>query len=528
MTPQLWELTHDNMLDRVGNDPESWILQVPGRWGWSPTDPPAPPGRKTAAAVLLDRIRTTIGAATETVDITGFGVPNMPFSPAEPFPDGRFAEAMTDGLREAAIIAEKNHKRLTVRIMAGVLGPDRTADPWAFRDRMRRSIGDPAKVIDFNVASMTTRGITSYNHTKFVLVDGEVVIHGGINWMTNFYVEDGSFGARGFGGTAPVTDLDIVLRGPAARSAGYFLDQLWTWACKNAAFCPSWTKTTPVWLATNTDKPTEARPTLYNVRMPTTRPGTLDVVAVGSLGFGILDRDPMSASYQPPAATAVEQAEVPDPFRPRPNNETNTNRDFMTVNPDANAMRALLAMAGQTIVLAQQDITGYTRWPLHHPHFDVRLIDTLVARMIAGVKVRIIISNPGEPDYSNINDVEKESLEVLRKRLRLVTDSENDMKRVLHGSLQFATIRVSDQPTWPGGYKYRLHSKIIMVDDIAFYVGSRNVYPDTTQDHGFFIEDATAAAELNRSFLDKLWKYSKPGAIIDWERSGPSRGAAKL
>lgn len=45
---------------------------------------------------------------------------------------------------------------------------------------------------------------------------------------------------------------------------------------------------------------------------------------------------------------------------------------------------------------------------------------------------------------------------------------------MLRHGLQLAPLRVSNEQTWPGGYKYRLHSKVVCVDDTAFYVGSRN------------------------------------------------------
>jgi phosphatidylserine/phosphatidylglycerophosphate/cardiolipin synthase-like enzyme len=83
-------------------------------------------------------------------------------------------------------------------------------------------------------------------------------------------------------------------------------------------------------------------------------------------------------------------------------------------------------------------------------------------------------------------------------------------------NLQLAPLRLSNDPTWPDGHKYRLHTKVVSVDDKAFYVGSRNAYPDTTQDHGFIIEDAAAAQQLNVNFLDKMWEYSKAAAIYDW------------
>jgi phosphatidylserine/phosphatidylglycerophosphate/cardiolipin synthase-like enzyme len=107
----------------------------------------------------------------------------------------------------------------------------------------------------------------------------------------------------------------------------------------------------------------------------------------------------------------------------------------------------------------------------------------------------------------------------LFSRIRLRTASDADAQRAIDRNLQLASLRVSDQSTWPAGHKYRLHTKVVSVDDKAFYIGSRNVYPDTTQDHGFIIEDAAAAHQLSATFLDKQWKYSRKAAIFDWEQT---------
>ena len=232
------------------------------------------------------------------------------------------------------------------------------------------------------------------------------------------------------------------------------------------------------------------------------------MISVGSLGYGILPRDDRS-EYVPPPAERIEQAATGS------NNETNTDRDFMTVNPDANALRALIAAAQNRIVLSQQDINGYTGRPLQHALFDVRFLDTLIERMTAGVKVRIVISNPGPPDYSNITSLDV-PYKSLYDRARLTTRFDADAHKLLRRNLQLAPFRASEEHTWQDGYKYRLHTKVVSVDDTAFYVGSRNVYPDTTQDHGFFIEDAAAAGQLNQEFLDKQWNYSKNAAICDY------------
>lgn len=514
----LWERTSGNLLDTSFGD---WILQVPDCWGWA-SDKDIPKGAdKRGVKLLLEKIESYISVAQRCVDITGFGPPKLPGSPAEPFPDGRFLDAICAGLKQASI-SFTGDDRLIVRIMTGVPRGDFTADPWDFSDLLKRKLGPAADCLDLRVASMTTRGVSSYNHTKFILVDGRRVIHGGINWMTNFYIEDGDGMIApglglGLGDRSPVVDLDISLAGPAALSAGKYLDMLWGWIWDNGS--KNSRKSGKAWIAvddfvTKTAWPGPGPGAVYgsgSVPYQYDLPGALDVISVGSLGYGILDKDPKAWAYTPPPVDKVEQAATGS------NNETNTDRDFMTVNPDANAIRALVASAKKKIVLSQQDITGLTS--LKHALFDVRLIDVLAEKMTASVKVQIVISNPGSPDYSNVGGDKIDIVsKVLFDRVRLKSVSDEDAYRVLQRNLQLATLRVSDQPTWPSKKKYRLHTKLVVVDDIAFYIGSRNAYPDTTQDHGFIIEDAEAVKQLNEKFLDKQWRYSKNAAIYDWER----------
>jgi phosphatidylserine/phosphatidylglycerophosphate/cardiolipin synthase-like enzyme len=460
-------------------------------------------------------------------------------SPAKAFPDGEFAQAMGDGLAIAARAAAQKGRKLKVRVLSGVLGFEwGKPDPKVFRDRLRQRLGQDYSAVEINVASMITRGITSYNHTKFILVDGRVVIHGGINWMANYYYQDayqldtmipflGSLSVRhGYGDGAPVTDVDIALRGPAALSAGRFLDMLWTWTCGHASVAK--VKGKLAWLATKNDSMDEAIRTLYLGIEPVPA-GRLDVIAVGSLGYGILGQDAKS-KYKPRpvldeeqaacgyGSTYIETTESSERTRyTKYNNETNTDRDYMTVNPDANALLALIGCARATIVLSQQDINGFASAPLYHALFDVRLFDLLAEKMILGVKVRIVISNPGPPDYSNISDIRKEAIQPLFNRVKLKAGSAAAANKVMKDGLQFAPLRVTDRPAWPNRHKYRLHTKIVCVDDMAFYIGSRNLYPDTTQDHGFIIEDATAAQQLKIKFLDPQWLYSRNAAIYDYE-----------
>jgi phosphatidylserine/phosphatidylglycerophosphate/cardiolipin synthase-like enzyme len=515
----VWERTGNNMLDAPEDDP-SWLLQVPDLWGWSPKNGPIPDGTVLHPGIkrLLAKVTGNISQAKKFVDISGWGIPGIYFSPVGPYPDGKFLQAIADGLAQAAdIAAHSGTGPLKVRVLSGVPTMMGHVSPADFRDLLKSMVGHNANLIDLSVAVMLTRSPGSQNHTKLLVVDGISVIHGGINWMSNYYIEDGGTVEHGgHGGVAPVTDLDIALRGPAAASAVKFLDVLWDWAWKNASLK---VQDAEVFVATSNEKDTEISKGLYaKCEPPPEHNGLLDVISVASLGYGIAKRDPAS-EYHPPDAQNVDQAARTwwVPFSYKSNNETNIDIDFMTVNPDANALRVLIENAQSKIVLSQQDINGFSHFPMYHALFDVRLVDAIAAKITAEVPVpvRIVLSNPGYPDYSNISSIDQAAA-ALFARVRLKTKTDADAVAALKAGLHLATLRVSEEPTWPKDRKYRLHTKVICVDDIAFYVGSRNAYPDTTQDHGFIIEDAAAARQLNEAFLDKQWAYSR-AAIYDWE-----------
>src|SRR5690349_22462981 len=93
---KVWWLSRDNTL------PKGWLLQGPDCWNAPTCGPgPLPPG----AGPYLTRMAQLIGGARETVDFAG------PWPP----PDGRFRQAIVDGLRETA--AAGHHP--TVRFLFG-------------------------------------------------------------------------------------------------------------------------------------------------------------------------------------------------------------------------------------------------------------------------------------------------------------------------------------------------------------------------------------------------------------------------
>lgn len=61
--------------------------------------------------------------------------------------------------------------------------------------------------------------------------------------------------------------------------------------------------------------------------------------------------------------------------------------------------------------------------------------------------------------------------------------------------------------------KPRLHNKIIAVDSAVFYVGSQNAYPNELLEFGYIVESTAAVADLKRTYLDPMIRYSSRTAL---------------
>ena len=89
---------------------------------------------------------------------------------------------------------------------------------------------------------------------------------------------------------------------------------------------------------------------------------------------------------------------------------------------------------------------------------------------------------------------------------------EANVRKMLCQRLEFASMRITGSfEEWPDGTKNRQHSKVYMVDDVAYYIGSKNAYPATLQEFGYVVEDPVSASEFLEEFWDPQWEYSKAG-----------------
>ncbi|MFD8396603.1 phospholipase D-like domain-containing protein [Streptomyces sp. NPDC059680] len=428
---------------------------------------------------------SNIAKATRTVDISSLA----------PFPDGDFEEAIVSGLKSAVA---KGH-RLRVRILVGA-APIYRSDvvPAMYRNELVRKLGSAADSLTLNIASMTaSKTAVSWNHSKLLVVDADTVIAGGINDWKDYYTDTAH----------PVVDVDLALAGPAARSAANYLDTLWTWTCSHSA------NPLMVWLASS--KNTACMPTLEKDAnpVPPKAAGSVPVIGVGGLGAGIQDTDPASTlRLDPPVASDTTCV-------PGLHDRTNSDRDYATVNPEESALTTLVASARTHLEISQQDLNA-TCPPM--PRYDFRLYAALAAKIAAGVKVRIVVSDPANRGglsggYSQIKSLSEIS-DLLRDRLTSITGNSDMARRTICTNLQLASFRQSMEPNWADGHPYPLHHKLISVDDSAFYIGSKNLYPAWLQDFGYIVEDQAAATQLKEELLDPEWRYSQATATIDYKR----------
>ncbi|MFF7358677.1 MULTISPECIES: phospholipase D-like domain-containing protein [Streptomyces] len=476
----VWERTAGNQLDTAPGDPTGWLLQTPGCWG------DAQCRDRAGSRNLLARMTGNIARATRTVDISSLA----------PFPDGAFQDAIVAGLKSS--VAAGHHLKVRVLVGAAPLY-HLNVRPSKYLDDLRAKLGPAADALTIDVASMTTsKTAFSWNHSKLLVVDGETAITGGINDWKGDYLDTAH----------PVTDVDLALSGPAAGTAGRYLDQLWDWTCRNR------TNVASVWYAASGGADCQAG--MERETNPRAVPATGDVpvVAVGGLGVGVKDSDP-SSTWRP---------SLPDTAGTRCavglHDNTNGDRDYDTVNPEESALRSLISSATEHIEISQQDLNA-TCPPL--PRYDTRVYDALAAKLAAGVKVRIVVSDPanrgavGSGGYSQIKSLSEIS-DVLRSRLAKVTGDEQGARDALCGNLQLAPLRGSASEKWSDGHPYAQHHKLIAVDGSAFYIGSKNLYPAWLQDFGYIVESPAAARQLDGALLQPQWSYSRSSATVDYER----------
>ena len=137
------------------------------------------------------------------------------------------------------------------------------------------------------------------------------------------------------------------------------------------------------------------------------------------------------------------------------------------------------------------------------------------------MRVTIVVSNQGAQvdgdDYSNgapLSDI----LKYLTPYVVQAAGSAEKAHKALCANLDLAPLRTSDADRWANATGAEalpsLHSKVVMVDKEAFYIGSQNLYSAYLQEFGYMVDNRAAATTLYDQMLGPEWRYSAKARVI--------------
>jgi len=482
----LWNVTDGNALPGLGTDEAPWVIRTQDAWGDK-----QPNGSRAVQQHMLDTISDIIAGAKHVVDISSLAH----------LADGGFLDAIKEGARRAD---EAGH-RPVIRLLWGRADSFYPiADGNALLEKFQKEVQAAAPnlivvatlMADFSLAPVKF----SWNHSKIVAADGQVAFVGGINMWDKDYLQSKD----------PITDVGVVVQGPAAADPQKFLDVLWRHAYADSL---------PVRLLDLWQTKIVATPDIDLTKYLSIAPergsavGGVRVMAVGRAAF-IADQfiatgrvsgrnidNPVSAADQKVANWWVTATPINGPTTFPGRNTWDGN------NPSDTALRALIDSAKTSVIVSQQSME-YAQPVSDIPAYDVRLFDALARKVLSGVSVTIIVSSDdrksndyrGRPDWTT---------DVMLSRMTTLAGSRAAAVAAASRSLIVAPFRYSDASRWPDtNVGPGLHNKVIEVDDRAIYVGSQNAYPDEQQEYGYIIEDRAAVADFERVHLGPSVHYS--------------------
>ncbi len=479
-----WQMTEGNKLE------SDWLIETPDCWGTAFDECAVDGDTRTGGTKhFVDAIKSDLGAATVSIDITTLlecGPGSCPDADKNyGFPTGVFHQAIVEGLSNAG---KRNEDResVQVRILVGKpvsRGFDHN-DAQEYLDGLIADIqevsaagDDPLSRLEITVMIQNS-GPTSWNHSKIFAVDGKTAIVGGQNLWSGSYDQ-----------TNPVADVTMRLRGPAAQSAQLFVDELWS-STGGLGQCPRA-------FTASTASPFVC-PTSHTTNPDTSSPGTTKVLAVSSRGKG------MAPEFAP--------GEANKDFETTFCSGSGTSESFLRQNPDLLALWTLIESAEESIYISAQQLNGLVC------SVDNELFDILATKLEQDKKVRIVVTGSSPASGASAADgytgSQKPWLPEIVKPLLERVSAEKVCQ-----NLQLAPFRHEfGSHSWANGQRIRNHAKVVLVDEQAFYIGSRNLYPAALQEFGYMIEDPTVANRLMAEYFTPVWEASRSAATVDNDR----------
>lgn len=371
-------------------------------------------------------------------------------------PDGRFEAA----IRNALTYLSRTGRPVIARLLFGnIIGS--TIDTDAVLASLTRDV-DAGSAITISIGAYRV-GTSSWNHSKIVAVDGELLIEGGTNLYAQHYLA-----------SSPVHDLTIRMRGPAAGLAQRFANPLWDYVCEGHSI------TGHTDLSTFPSSAPECPPA-YDEPAPERVTGGARVIPLGRYGG-------------------------------------------LGENAADGALIAMLEAAERRIDLSLQDLGPLRVSGVSLGDWPEPVLGAFGRAMARGVDVRVVLSTsgstPGGVGGSGEAYGNGWTPEDAARAQQMWLDTHPDVvpagmtsRELVCERFHVATLRASTDDVWPDGATLGNHAKYFMVDQLAFYVGSQNLYDANLAELGVIVDDPAAVDEVDAEYWAPLWEQSRRVAI---------------
>jgi len=409
-------------------------------------------------------------------------------------PDGLFLTKFNEALKTLAHRAITEDKPITIRMIFGNL--------IGFPVNLKAALRDLTKGIDDATTKNsshhrhhlrlwvgTWRSHVSFNHSKIIVVDGRFLHTGGHNLLTDHYLKHN-----------PAHDVSVVMEGNVAHDAHLYANKQWDFIeaqlrqerSEKLHTCLPLTPMNYVAIRRFPPAPcnNELPPRYHKGLVPT---------------FVLSERDNDSV----PVITMGHCGAM-----------------VKTGRPSDDAFVAVLDSAKTNIRMALQDLGPWTvpgtkiKMPMSTwPHsYLVSLGRAIWERQVV---VDIVLSNPASTPgrlmpftlantYGHGWSCVECAIEIVKTiRKQYPNDATNEALRGrIASNLRICYLRQNHGNKWEDGNTMALHSKHWIIDDVATYIGSQNMYVCHAADWGVMIDSPEQTQAIMKEYWNPMWKAS--------------------
>lgn len=390
-------------------------------------------------------------------------------------PDGLFMDKMKEGLKNICENSVNNDsdEPIIVRFMFGnIIGL-----PINCNKVMKALTEDLPPTANIQVWVGAWRHGTSWNHAKLIAVDGRYLHTGGHNVWSDIYINDD-----------PVHDLSLEMEGEVGHDGHMYANGQWDYIQTKQSS----------WIGQIVENVPDFLPLVAKSR-----------VTVSEYPRGkALEFPP---TYVPSLFPTYEEPSGSTPV-------ISVGRHGAMIEDDRPADDAFIAMIDSSkkiIRMSLQDVGPIclpgTKIPLPGVSWPKPLLDALArAIWLRGVDIEIVLSNVGSRrGYTNgwtCVDVGSEIIKRIEKQFPNALDSE--LRQKVEDNLRICYIRHAMADAYQSGEKIGNHTKFFIVDDVASYTGSQNLYVADLGEWGVIIDNAAKTEEMMTDYWNPMWNAS--------------------